>query len=114
MFNDGFNERTNYIHNSIDRNRLQKMGPSNVDSSFAQMNVNAHKNDVQTVNTDKIEVVPEVQGNKENFVLRNADMMNAQENMNTANINTPNTQMNNNNIMFRNERISNLRNAFRK
>lgn len=114
MFNDGFNERNNYIRNSVDANKVNSMGPTNLDSSFAQMNVNAHKNDVQTVNTDKIEVVPEVQGNKENFVLRNADMMNAQENMNTANINTPNTQMNNNNIMFRNERISNLRNAFRK
>ena len=114
MFNDGFNERNNYIRNSVDANKVNSMGPTNLDSSFAQMNVNAHKNDVQTVNTDKIEVVPEVQGNKENFVLRNADMINAQENMNTANINTPNTQMNNNNIMFRNERISNLRNAFRK
>lgn len=114
MFNDGFNERNNYIRNSVDANKVNSMGPTNLDSSFAQMNVNAHKNDVETVNTDKIEVVPEVQGNKENFVLRNADMMNAQENMNTANINTPNTQMNNNNIMFRNERISNLRNAFRK
>lgn len=106
MFNDGFNERNNYIRNSVDANKVNSMGPTNLDSSFAQMNVNAHKNDVETVNTDKIEVVPEVQGNKENFVLRNADMMNAQENINT--------QMNNNNIMFRNERISNLRNAFRK
>ena len=114
MFNDGFNERNNYIRNSVDANKVNSMGPTNLDSSFAQMNVNAHKNDVETVNTDKIEVVPEVQGNKENFVLRNEDMMNAQENMNAANINTPNTQMNNNNIMFRNERISNLRNAFRK
>lgn len=41
------------------------------------MNVNAHKNDVETVDTDKVEVVPEVQGNKENFVLRNMNMLNA-------------------------------------
>ena len=45
LFDDGFNERSNYINNAVDKNKLQKMGPSNVDSSFAQMNVNSHKND---------------------------------------------------------------------
>lgn len=78
MFNDGFNERTNYIHNSLDKNRINRMGPSNIDSSFAQMNVNAHKNDVETVNRDKVEIVQEVQGNRENFILRNKNIMNAQ------------------------------------
>ena len=77
MFNDGFNERNNYIRNSVDKNKVNSMGPTNLDSSFAQMNVNAHKNDVETVDTDKVEVVPEVQGNKENFVLRNMNMLNA-------------------------------------
>ena len=77
MFNDGFNERNNYIRNSVDANKVNSMGPTNLDSSFAQMNVNAHKNDVETVDTDKVEVVPEVQGNKENFVLRNMNMLNA-------------------------------------
>ena len=78
MYNDGFNERTNYIHNSIDRNRINKMGPSNVDSSFAQMNVNSHKNDVETVDTDKAQVIEEPRGNKENFIIRNKNIMNAQ------------------------------------
>ena len=78
MFNDGFNERTNYIHNSLDKNRINRMGPSNIDSSFAQMNVNAHKNDVETTNRDKVEIVQEVQGNRENFILRNKNIMNAQ------------------------------------
>ena len=114
MYNDGFNERTNYIRNSVDKNNLSKMGPNNIDSSFAQMNVNAHKNDVETVDTDKVEVVPEVQGNKENFVLRNSDILNAQMDMNSSNLNEPSVQINNNNLMFRNERISNLRNALRK
>ena len=77
MYNDGFNERNNYIRNSVDKNRVDRMGPSNVDSSFAQMNVNSHKNDVETVDTDKVQVTPEVQGNKENFVLRNMNMLNA-------------------------------------
>ena len=54
------------------------MGPSNIDSSFAQMNVNAHKNDVETTNRDKVEIVQEVQGNRENFILRNKNIMNAQ------------------------------------
>ena len=77
MYNGGFNERNNYIRNSVDRNIINKVGPTNVDSSFAQMNVNAHKNDVETVNTDEVQVVPEVHGNKENFILRNTNMMNA-------------------------------------
>ena len=75
--NDGFNERMTYIHNSLDKNKIEKIGPSNIDSSFAQMNVNSHKNDVETVDTDEVEVIPEVQGPKENFILRNKNMMNA-------------------------------------
>ena len=85
MFNDGFNERSNYIHNSVDKNKLQKMGPSNIDSSFAQMNVNSHKNDVETADTDKVEIVEEVKGNRENFILRNTNIMNAQKFMNVQN-----------------------------
>lgn len=78
MFDDGFNERSNYINNAVDKNKLQKMGPSNVDSSFAHMNVNSHKNDVKTVNTDEVFTVDEVRGKRENFVLRNQNIMNAQ------------------------------------
>ena len=74
---DGFNERTNYIHNSNDRNRLNKMGSSNKDSSFAQMKINENKPNVETANTDTVIFKEEVRGARENFVLRNHNMMNA-------------------------------------
>ena len=76
--NDGFNERMTYIHNSLDKNKIEKFGPSNIDSSFAQMNVNSHKNDVETVDICENEVIPEVRGRKDNFILRNKNIMNAQ------------------------------------
>ena len=78
MYNDGFNERNNYVRNSVDKNKLNKMNHNNVDSSLAQMHSTYHKNDVKTVNTDKVEIIPEVQGNKENFILRNTNIINAQ------------------------------------
>lgn len=34
MFNDGFNERNNYIRNSVDKNKVNSMGPTNLDSSL--------------------------------------------------------------------------------
>lgn len=74
---DGFNERNNYIHNSNDMNRLNKMGPSNIDSSFAQMKVLENKPNVETANTDTQIIKQEVRGSKENFILRNNNMMNA-------------------------------------
>ena len=74
---DGFNDRSNYIHNSNDRNRLNKMGSSNIDSSFVQMKIDENKPDVQTVNTDTVMLKEEVRGAKENFILRNHNMMNA-------------------------------------
>lgn len=74
---DGFNERTNYIHNSNDMNRLKQNGPSNFDNSFAKMRVEEHKSDVETVNTNKTFIAEEVRGNKDNFILRNNNMMNA-------------------------------------
>lgn len=73
---DGFNERTNYIHNSNDMNRLKKEGPSNFDNSFAQMRVDERKNLVETTNQDKVIVTEEVRGNQDNFVLRNNNMRN--------------------------------------
>ena len=77
MYNDGFNERNNFVRNSVDKSRIDKMGPSNIDSSFAQMNANSHKNDVETVNMDQVQIIPAVKGNKENFILRNKNIMNA-------------------------------------
>ena len=106
MFNDAFNERSNYIHNAVDKNRLQKIGPSNIDSSFAQMNVNSHKSDVETVQNDQIDVIPEVKGDKDNFVIRNKNIMNAQSN--------PNPKPNEDNFVIRNNNFINSQNMFRK
>lgn len=71
---DGFNERTNYIHNSNDMNRLKKNGPSNFDNSFAQMRVEERRNLVETTNNDEVIIEKEVRGNKENFIIRNNNM----------------------------------------
>ena len=78
---DGFNDRNIYINNANDRNRLNKMGPSNIDSSFAKMKVDENKPDIKTVDThSSIERVEEVRGSRENFVLRNNNMRNANVN----------------------------------
>lgn len=74
---DGFNERTNYIHNSNDMNILKEKGSSNFDNSFAQMKVEENKPDVKTVNIDHSEYIEEARGSKDNFVLRNNNMRNA-------------------------------------
>ena len=71
---DGFNNRSNYIHNSNDRNRINKIGPSNIDNSFAKMKIDENKPDIKTVNTDKAILKEEVRGTKENFILRNHNM----------------------------------------
>ena len=71
---DGFNERTTYIHNSNDLNKLKSNGPSNFDNSFAKMRVDERRNLVETSNQDKVQVPEEVRGNKENFLLRNNNM----------------------------------------
>ena len=102
MYNDGFNERMNYIHNSLDKQKVDKLGPSNVDSSFAQMNVNSHKNDVKTVDTNQVVVTPEVRGNKENFIVRNKNMMNAQMSTSQRQSETVFTPKNNNFINSQN------------
>ncbi len=82
---DGFNNRTNYIHNANDRNRLNKMGPSNIDNSFAKMKVEENKPDIKTVNTDSTFIKEEVRGNRDNFVLRNNNMMNVNRKVNPNN-----------------------------
>ena len=98
---DGFNERSIYLHNQNDRNKLNKMGPSNIDSSFAKMKINENRPDIKTINTDKKIIREDVRGNKENFVLRNNNMMNA------------NTKVNPNNPVS-NAMNKNLFNNFRK
>ena len=71
---DGFNERTNYIHNSNGLNKLRKNGPSNFDNSFAKMRTDERRNLVSTTNQDKIFINEETRGNKDNFLLRNNNM----------------------------------------
>jgi len=82
---DGFNDRSVYIHNSNDMNRLSKTGPSNIDSSVVQMRVNENKPDIKTVETDQTILTEEARGNKDNFVLRNNNMMNANTRVNSNN-----------------------------
>ena len=82
---DGFNERMNYIHNSNDKNKL-KNRINNFDNSFAKMRVDERRNLVETTDQDKISVTEEVRGNKDNFLLRNNNMR--QANL-TSNPNNP-------------------------
>ena len=82
---DGFNERNIYIHNQNDKNMLNKTGVSNIDNSFAKMKINENKPDIKTVNSDKQFIKEEAKGNKENFVLRNYNMMNANARVNPNN-----------------------------
>ena len=82
---DGFNERTNFINNANDRNRLNKMGPSNSDSSVAKMRISENTPNIETVNTDKTILKEEARGNRENFLLRNNSMMNVNRKVNPNN-----------------------------
>ena len=82
---DGFNERTNFINNANDKNRLNKMGPSNIDSSVAKMRIRENKPNIETVNTDKTILKEEARGNRENFLLRNNSMMNINRKVNPNN-----------------------------
>ena len=73
---DGFNERNNYIHNSNDLNRLRN-NPNSFDNSFAKMRIEERKNMVETTNIDNEGIIEEVKGNKDKFIIRNNNMMNA-------------------------------------
>ena len=76
MFNvDGFNERTTYIHNSNDRNRLKKSKLVRHDSSFAKMKVNENRPTVRTYHETSSNYLGEARGAQDNFVLRNYNMM---------------------------------------
>ena len=80
---DGFNERTNYIYNSNDMNRV-KNNPSNFDNSFAKMRAEERRDLVTTTNQDQVLVTEEVRGNKDNFLIRNNNInrVNSQPNAN--------------------------------
>ena len=71
---DGFNERTNFIYNANDKNRLDINGPSNIDNSFAKMRSEERRDLVETTNQDTNQFVEEVRGTKENFILRDNNM----------------------------------------
>ena len=73
---DGFNERSIYIHNSNDMNRIRENGPSNIDNSMAKMRVEENRPDVETVDTDKSIYIEETRGDRENFILRNNNINN--------------------------------------
>jgi len=93
-FNDGFNERMNYIHNSNDMNRL-KNNPNKFDNSFAKMRTDERRNLVTTTNQDQVLVTEEARGNKDNFLIRNNNMnrVNAKPNMNNPVSNALNRNM---------------------
>jgi hypothetical protein len=82
---DGFNNRMVYINNANDVNRINRNGPSNSDSSVAQMRIAENKPDIQTVNFDKKEEKVEARGSRENFILRNNNMMNINKRVNPNN-----------------------------
>ena len=82
---DGFNERMNYINNSNDVNKLNRTDGSNLDSSVAKMKIAENKPDMQTVNRDKKIEKEYARGDKDNFVLRNKNMMNANKKVNPNN-----------------------------
>ena len=85
---DGFNERSFYIHQSNDLNKLNQQEPSNIDNSFAQMKSEENRDIVTTTNQDEVMLPEEARGNRENFVLRTKAI-------NTANVKTsPNNPLN--------------------
>lgn len=81
---DGFNERSIYIHNSNDMNKLKNNNPT-FDNSFAKMRTEERRKTIETSNNDSINVTEEVRGNINNFVIRNNNMMNANRGVNPNN-----------------------------
>ena len=71
---DGFNERSIYIHNSNDLNRISSDGP---DNSVAKMRSEERRNIVETTNSDTVIVPEEIRGSKDNFLIRNEAINNA-------------------------------------
>ena len=82
---DGFNNRSVYINNANDMSKIQKNGPSNIDNSVAKMRMAENRPDIQTVNSDKKIEKVEARGSRENFVLRNHNIMNVNKTFNSNN-----------------------------
>ena len=74
---DGFNERTNYISNANDINRLKKMGTNNIDNSVVKMRIEENKPDIKTATFDKKIQTEETRGSKDKFMLRNYNILKA-------------------------------------
>ena len=92
---DGFNERTNYIHNANDMNKLKQNGPSNFDNSFSKMKVEENKSNIETTKSEVIFVKEEASVNRDNFIVRTNNMrnVNAKPNMNNPVSNAMNRNM---------------------
>ena len=74
---DGFNERSNYIHNQNDANRL-KMGKSyHYDNSLARMRIAENKPDIKTVNRTT-NITSQTGIDKSNFLLRTSNIRNVE------------------------------------
>lgn len=70
MYNiDGFNERTNYIHNSNDMRKLNKN--KIYDSSFAKMKIKENSPNIKTSEKEGSNYIELPKGDKDNFVIRN-------------------------------------------
>lgn len=81
---DGFNERSIYIHNANDMNKLKENNPI-FDNSFAKMRTEERRNKVETTNNNAIVSNEEVRGNKDNFIVRNTNMNNSNVKVNSNN-----------------------------
>ena len=90
---DGFNERTVYIHNSNDKNRLNDDAIH--DSSFAKMKIDENKPDMQTANSEKIYKEDVKISTNNHNVLKNFNILNPNRNIN----NRVNDALNKNNII---------------
>lgn len=75
---DGFNERSIYIHNSNDMNKLARNGSSRIDNSFAKMKVEENRANVETSQKNYSDSIEEPRGNVDNFILRTKNMRNVQ------------------------------------
>lgn len=81
---DGFNERSIYIHNANDMNKLKENNPT-FDNSFAKMRTEERRNKVETTNNDVINSNEEIRGNKDSFIIRNSKMNNFNAKVNPNN-----------------------------
>ena len=72
---DGFNERTIYIKNANDLNRVKQMNSKRLDNSIIKMRINENKPNIRSSNNKTI-LSQEAKGKRENFVFRNYNINN--------------------------------------